>query len=114
MTVAGRAPCAETSKVHTSAAARQVSKAIRELAATTTTSVRAPPAAVVLFAKISQALIAACVHQVSKAILTYTARVSFHITRQSLGVKITNLFSPLWFNAFSYLQYNSIAFNEPR
>lgn len=75
--VAGREPYAETSKVHTSAVARRVSKAIRELAVTTTTNVRELPAAVTLFAKTSLALIAACVLQVLKATRMYSARVSF-------------------------------------
>lgn len=73
----GRAPYAETSKVHTSAAALPALRAIREWAAMTTTSVHEHLAAATLFARTYLVLIAACVLQVSKATLMFSARVSF-------------------------------------
>lgn len=75
--VAGRVPYVGTSKVHTSAVAHQALRAIRELAATITTSAREHPAAVAPFARTFLARIAACVLQVSKATLTCSVKVSF-------------------------------------
>lgn len=79
---AGGARCAATWTAATSAAARPATRAIRESPAATRTNVHTITAGLLLFARISQALIAVCARQVSKATQTYSALVSFYRNRQ--------------------------------
>ena len=70
---------AATWRAATSAAVHPATKATRASAVATRTNVHTLLVGLPLFARISQALIAVCAHQVSKATQTYSALVSLYL-----------------------------------